>query len=43
MEWESWGFKETPFKTHPITKNSLKLFTGHKEKLNSCKNCINNK
>ncbi len=36
MEWQSFGFKEDPLNTSPITKPTLELFTGHNEEIKIC-------
>jgi hypothetical protein len=33
MQWESIGFKDEPFRTHPITANTLYLYTGNEDKI----------
>lgn len=36
MEWQTFGFKDDPLKTSPITKTTLELFTGHSEEIRIC-------
>lgn len=36
MEWQTFGFKDDPLKTSPITKSTLALFTGHTEEVRVC-------
>lgn len=36
MEWQTFGFKDDPLKTTPITKSTLELFTGHDEEIRIC-------
>src|SRR3972149_4533027 len=36
MEWQTFGFKDDPLKTSPITKSTLELFTGHSEEVRIC-------
>ena len=36
MEWQTFGFKDDPLKTSPITKPTLALFTGHSEETRIC-------
>lgn len=33
MQWESMGFKDEPFRTHPITAYTMELYTGNEEKV----------
>lgn len=40
MEWQTFGFKDDPLKTSPITKSTLELFTGHKEEIRVCSNVL---
>lgn len=40
MEWQTFGFKDDPLKTSPITKSTLGLFTGHKKEMNICKHIL---
>jgi len=40
MEWQAFGFSDDPLKTSPITKSTLKLFTGHSEELRICENIL---
>lgn len=35
MQWESMGFEDDPFRTHPITAFTLDLYTGNTEKINA--------
>ncbi len=41
MQWELLGFKDDPFKTHPITAYSLDLYTGNKSKVDTAKFALN--
>ncbi len=41
MQWESLGFKDDPFRTHPITSYTLNLYTGNEEKLNQAQYVLN--
>ena len=36
MDWQTFGFKDDPLKTSPVTKNNLELFTGHAEEVKIC-------
>lgn len=36
MQWESMGFKDEPFKTQPITSQTLELYTGNDDKIKQC-------
>lgn len=40
MEWQTFGFRDDPLKTSPITKSTLELFTGHKEEIRICSNVL---
>jgi hypothetical protein len=40
MEWQAFGFKDDPLQTSPITKNTLELFTGHREAIRVCTNVL---
>ena len=40
MEWQTFGFKDDPLKTSPITKSTLELFTGHNEEIRICTNIL---
>ena len=40
MDWQSFGFKNDPLKTSPITQETLALFTGHGEEVQICKNVL---
>lgn len=40
MEWQTFGFKDDPLKTSPITKSTLELFTGHCEQIKVCMNVL---
>lgn len=40
MEWQTFGFKDDPLKTAPITKSTLELFTGHAEEVRVCMNVL---
>ena len=40
MEWQTFGFKDDPLKTSPITKATLELFTGHHEEAKICKRIL---
>lgn len=40
MDWQAFGFKDDPLKTSPITKSTLKLFTGHHEEVRICMNAL---
>lgn len=40
MEWQTFGFKDDPLKTSPITKATLELFTGHAEEVRVCMNVL---
>ena len=40
MEWQTFGFKDDPLKTSPITKETLALFTGHAEEIRICTNVL---
>ncbi len=42
MEWQAFGFTDDPLKTSPITKSTLKLFTGHSEEAKVCMNVLKN-
>ena len=42
MDWQAFGFKDDPFKTSPITKSTLELFTGHAEEARVCMNVLTN-
>lgn len=41
MQWELLGFKDDPFKTHPITSYTLGLYTGNEEKIKQLKFTLN--
>ena len=41
MQWESIGFKDNPFKTRPITINTLSLYTGNKNKVEKSQLILN--
>jgi hypothetical protein len=41
MQWELLGFKDDPFKTHPITSYTLALYTGNEEKIKQAKFALN--
>ena len=43
MQWESIGFKTDPFKTEPITENTLELYTGNRQKIKSCQFALKSK
>lgn len=36
MEWQTFGFKDDPLRTSPITKATLELFTGHSQEIKVC-------
>lgn len=36
MEWQTFGFREDPLRTSPITKTTLELFTGHSVEARIC-------
>ncbi|MBB72831.1 MAG: hypothetical protein CMF50_10605 [Legionellales bacterium] len=36
MQWDSLGFSNEPFKTQPITSNTLTLYTGNTDKMEQC-------
>lgn len=40
MEWQTFGFKDDPLKTSPITKSTLELFTGHTDEARICFNVL---
>lgn len=42
MEWQTFGFKDDPLKTAPITKSTLKLFTGYDEEVRVCTHVLTN-
>lgn len=41
MFWESLGFKDDPFKTHPITALTLDLYTGNQDKVEQARYALN--
>src|SRR3989338_5458808 len=41
MQWELLGFKDDPFKTHPITAYTVALYTGNGEKIKQAKFALN--
>jgi hypothetical protein len=43
MQWESFGFKENPFGTDPITQTTLELYTGHNKEIKIFKNVLKEK
>lgn len=41
MQWELLGFKDDPFKTHPITSYTLELYTGNAAKVKQAQFALN--
>ncbi len=41
MQWELLGFKDDPFKTHPITSYTLGLYTGNQDKIERAQFALN--
>lgn len=40
MDWKTFGFTDNPLETTPVTKSTLKLFTGHTEEVRICENVL---
>lgn len=40
MEWQTFGFRDDPLKTSPVTRETLTLFTGHAEEARVCMNVL---
>ena len=40
MDWQTFGFKDDPLQTSPITKSTLALFTGHGAEVNLCQRVL---
>lgn len=40
MDWQTFGFKDDPLQTSPITRSTLSLFTGHKEEIILCQRVL---
>lgn len=40
MDWHTFGFKEDPLQTSPLTRSTLSLFTGHKDEVILCQRAL---
>lgn len=43
MSWESLGFSDFPFRSEPISGDTLELFVGHKNDIQICSDLLKNK